>query len=128
VRDAGYFGTPVVLVGERQEGRETDAHVRSVPPVAGSIADAVRSQLKHGRYPASALYGDGFVAERIAKALAMLQPYRQKRLHYIYDADGSGKDKADANPRNRNGAWGLERDTQKKYRAANGKTATGLHG
>jgi UDP-hydrolysing UDP-N-acetyl-D-glucosamine 2-epimerase len=128
VRDAGYFGTPVVLVGERQEGRETDAHVRSVPPVAGSIADAVRSQLKHGRYPASALYGDGFVAERIAKALAMLQPYRQKRLHYIYDADGSGKDKADANPRNRNGAWGIERDTQKKYRAANGKTTTGLHG
>ena len=23
VRDAGYFGTPVVLVGNRQEGRET---------------------------------------------------------------------------------------------------------
>src|SRR5262249_33135901 len=27
VRDAGYFGTPIVLVGERQEGRETDQHV-----------------------------------------------------------------------------------------------------
>ncbi|MEK7832381.1 MAG: UDP-N-acetylglucosamine 2-epimerase, partial [Acidobacteriota bacterium] len=27
VRDAGYFGTPVVLVGNRQEGRETDQHV-----------------------------------------------------------------------------------------------------
>ena len=27
VRDAGYFGTPVVLVGNRQNGRETDEHV-----------------------------------------------------------------------------------------------------
>ena len=30
VRDAGYFGTPVVLVGNRQNGRETDEHVTRV--------------------------------------------------------------------------------------------------
>ena len=30
VRDASYFGTPVVLVGDRQEGRETDIHVARV--------------------------------------------------------------------------------------------------
>ena len=67
---------------------------RGLPP----ITQAIRAQLKHGRYAASTLYGDGFVAGAIAKAIAMLQPYRQKRLHYIYDADGSGKDNADANP------------------------------
>ena len=31
VRDASFFGTPVVLVGRRQEGRERDEHVTHVP-------------------------------------------------------------------------------------------------
>lgn len=82
VRDASFLGTPVVLVGERQNGRETDVHVMHVPPLSGAIRDAVRAQIRHGRYAASALYGDGQVAERIADALAELTPYRQKKLAY----------------------------------------------
>lgn len=85
VRDASYFGTPVVLVGNRQDGRETDRHATRVPPVAGRIASAVRGQLAHGRYAASTLYGDGHVAERIAAALARVQPYVQKRLYYVHE-------------------------------------------
>jgi UDP-hydrolysing UDP-N-acetyl-D-glucosamine 2-epimerase len=88
VRDAGYFGTPVVLVGNRQEGREADAHVIRVQPIQERILHAIRVQLAHGRYPASTLYGDGWVAERIADALAALNPYIQKRLHFVYDVDG----------------------------------------
>lgn len=88
VRDAGYFGTPVVLVGNRQDGREADEHVTRVRPVADEIADAIRAQLAHGRYGASTLYGDGHVSGRIADALAGLQPYVQKRLHYIHDGVG----------------------------------------
>jgi UDP-hydrolysing UDP-N-acetyl-D-glucosamine 2-epimerase len=84
VRDAGYFGTPVVLVGNRQEGREADEHVVRVAPRAAEIASAVRTQLAHGRYAPSSLYGDGCVSERIADALARLRPYVQKRLHYIH--------------------------------------------
>lgn len=87
VRDAGYFGTPVVLVGSRQEGRETDEHVIAVPPIAENVADAIRSQLAHGRYAPSSLYGDGNVAARIAEGLARLDPYIQKRLSYIYEED-----------------------------------------
>lgn len=86
VRDAGYFGTPVVLVGSRQDGRETDDNVRRVRPVAEEIWAAIAQQLAHGRYPASTLYGDGFVAERIAEALAELRPYRQKQLYYVSEA------------------------------------------
>jgi len=82
VRDAGHFGTPVVLVGSRQDGREWDAHVMRTDPVADAIEAAVREQLSHGRYPKSTLYGDGAVAPRIAEALAKLEPYVQKRLHY----------------------------------------------
>ncbi len=85
VRDAGYFGTPVVLVGDRQEGRETDEHVTFCAPEAGEVIQAVRMQLAHGRYAPSTLYGDGYVSERIADALARLEPYIQKRLHYIQE-------------------------------------------
>jgi UDP-hydrolysing UDP-N-acetyl-D-glucosamine 2-epimerase len=86
VRDAGYFGTPVVLVGNRQDGREHDQHLTRVSPKASQIETAIRKQLAHGRYAPSALYGDGYVAERVAHALFELQPYVQKKLHYIFDA------------------------------------------
>lgn len=82
VRDASFFGTPVVLVGTRQDGRETDVHVTRVPPVAEEIAEAAVAQLRHGRYAPSTLYGDGQVAERIAEVVATLKPYKQKRLAY----------------------------------------------
>ena len=82
VRDAGYFGTPVVLLGNRQGGREADVHVAAVAPVAREIASAVTLQLARGRYKPSALYGDGRVARRVADALVRLKPYRQKRLSY----------------------------------------------
>jgi UDP-N-acetylglucosamine 2-epimerase len=88
VRDASYFGTPVVLVGSRQDGRETAAHVAHVTPRANEITSSIRAQLAHGRYSPSTLYGDGFVSERIAQALADLTPYVQKRLHYAGCANG----------------------------------------
>lgn len=86
VRDAGYFGTPVVLVGERQEGRETDEHVVHSSPLADELSHLIRRQLAHDRYAASRLYGDGRVSRRIAEALVTLTPFVQKRLHYIYEA------------------------------------------
>jgi UDP-hydrolysing UDP-N-acetyl-D-glucosamine 2-epimerase len=103
VRDASYFGTPVVLVGERQEGRETDIHVTPVEPLTGSIVDAIRAQLSHGRYAPSTLYGDGNVSSRIAESLVGLTPYVQKRLHYIYDnvpASTGSLEHPDPNPGN----------------------------
>lgn len=87
VRDASYFGTPVVLTGDRQEGRETDVHVTPAPLQRDAIAAAIRKQLERGRYRPSTLYGDGWASDRIADQLVKLSLYRQKRLHYIYDAD-----------------------------------------
>ncbi len=83
VRDAGYFGTPVVLVGNRQNGRETDKHVVRVGVEMDAIADAVRQQLDQGRYAPSTLYGDGHVSARIADGIAGLTTYLQKRLAYV---------------------------------------------
>jgi UDP-hydrolysing UDP-N-acetyl-D-glucosamine 2-epimerase len=92
VRDAGYFGTPVVLVGNRQAGRESDEHAVRVPPLRAPIVAAVRRQLRHGRYAPSTLYGDGYVSQRVARALARLQPYVQKRLDYPHDESSSASD------------------------------------
>jgi len=83
VRDASFFGTPVVLVGERQHGRETDVHAVRVPPIQSMIVEALEAQLAHGRYASSTLYGELGTSEAICDALAKLQPYVQKRLHYV---------------------------------------------
>lgn len=85
VRDASYFGTPVVLVGHRQDGRETDLHVTRAEAKSTDIAAAVRHQLAHGRYAPSTLYGDGHVSERIAGMLATVVPYVQKRLAFVQE-------------------------------------------
>lgn len=82
VRDASYFGTPIVLVGERQEGREIDQHVMPVEAIADEIREAIQFQLRHGPYAPSTLYGNGYVAEQIANALVSLTPYVQKKLAY----------------------------------------------
>jgi UDP-N-acetylglucosamine 2-epimerase len=85
VRDASYFGTPVVLVGNRQNGRETDEHVTRVPVEMDRIVGAIRAHLAHGRFQPSTLYGDGNVSERIAEAIERLTPYRQKQLAFTLD-------------------------------------------
>jgi UDP-hydrolysing UDP-N-acetyl-D-glucosamine 2-epimerase len=128
VRDASYFGTPVVLVGNRQEGRETDAHVLRVAPSSVDIARAIRRQLRHGRYPASTLYGDGEVSARLAEALMRVTPYRQKRLHYIYETPEFRSDLEYAGIGSHNGAGRVQGDPEKEHSVVDGKAAAGLHG
>lgn len=82
VRDAGLLGTPVVLVGARQDAREHDVHVTRVEPKRETIAKAITAQLAHKHYAPSTLYGDGHVSERIASSLAKAELYVQKRLAY----------------------------------------------
>jgi UDP-hydrolysing UDP-N-acetyl-D-glucosamine 2-epimerase len=69
-RDSSFFGTPVVLAGDRQQGREHASNVMEAKCRATDILAAVDAQLLHGRYEPSTLYGDGKVSERIAEGLA----------------------------------------------------------
>jgi UDP-hydrolysing UDP-N-acetyl-D-glucosamine 2-epimerase len=87
VRETSFLGTPVVLVGSRQDGREWSASVVRVAPVQAEIEKAVRRQLEHGKYPASELYGSGRVGEKIAEQIGRLRPYAQKRLDFVFEAD-----------------------------------------
>lgn len=86
IRDSTFMGTPVVLVGDRQVGRETGENLVSVDCRADQIQSAIERQCAHGRYSPSTLYGDGTASRKIAEKLAALAMFRQKRLHYIHDA------------------------------------------
>jgi UDP-N-acetylglucosamine 2-epimerase len=83
IREAGYFGVPVVDVGTRQQNRERGANVRTVPTVeCACLIDAMRAQLRHGRFRPEQLYGSGDSGRRIAGALASTPlPPLQKRFH-----------------------------------------------
>jgi UDP-hydrolysing UDP-N-acetyl-D-glucosamine 2-epimerase len=84
VRESSFLGTPVVLVGSRQDGREWSPSVMRVETVQAEIEEAVRRQLEHGKYPASDLYGHGKVGEKIAAQIARLRPYAQKRIDFSF--------------------------------------------
>lgn len=85
IRDTSFSGTPVVLVGDRQEGREVAENVKFVECTREAISACIQDQIAHGRYKPSSLYGLGVAAPQIADELSRMNLYIQKRLHYIYD-------------------------------------------
>lgn len=87
VRDSTFTGVPVVLIGDRQTGRETGHNSITVPAEKAAIVDAVNRQVKHGRYERDYLYGDGKASTKIAHYLAEVPIYKQKRLAYLTGSD-----------------------------------------
>lgn len=81
IREGSYFGTPAVLVGSRQAGRERGKNVVEVEGGAEEIVRAVGDQLTHGRYPSDSLFGDGTTGKKIAEILASTNPSIQKKFH-----------------------------------------------
>jgi UDP-hydrolysing UDP-N-acetyl-D-glucosamine 2-epimerase len=127
VRDAGYFGTPVVLVGDRQHGREFGEHVTPVQVKAADVVAAVRRQLQHGAWAPSTLYGDGHVSGRIADGLAHLTPYTQKWLHYIYESPAWAGTDGRAYLGSSDGSRGLEGDPDEEHRPVGRTAVVGIH-
>lgn len=84
VRDSTFSGTPVVLIGDRQDGREHGKNLTAVDPVSDQIKSAIKAQLEIGRYEPDELYGDGNASTRIVEKLKSFFPYSQKTLHYRY--------------------------------------------
>jgi len=87
VRDSSFFGTPIVLVGERQQYREYAENVIKVKCKKVEILNAIKNQVDFKRYPISKLYGEGNASIRIADKLATVKPYLQKSLSYVLDND-----------------------------------------
>ena len=72
IREGAFIGTPVVNIGSRQTARERGANIIDVPHDQQAIADAIRRQQAHGRYPMQDIYGDGTAGAKIADVLAGL--------------------------------------------------------
>lgn len=83
VRDASFIGTPVVLVGSRQDGREWCNAVKRVEPNRKTILEAIYMQLDHGVYTPSFLYGKPGVSKLIVNNIKTFKPYTQKHLAYV---------------------------------------------
>jgi UDP-hydrolysing UDP-N-acetyl-D-glucosamine 2-epimerase len=83
IREAGYFGLPVVNIGTRQAGRERTTNIIDVGNEKDEIIRAIETQLTHGPYSKETLYGTGGSAEKIADLLASVDFTKiQKQLTY----------------------------------------------
>ena len=70
IREGAFLGVPVVIVGDRQQGREHGDNVVFANYDANDIATKLRQQLSHGRYAPDHRYGVGDAGKRIAHELA----------------------------------------------------------
>ena len=82
LREGTYLGTSAVSVGTRQRDRECGPNVVFTSHDPVEITEAVQTQIAHGRYQRSNLFGSGTAGRNIADVLATVNPPVQKRLHY----------------------------------------------
>ena len=80
LRDASFLGTPIVLVGSRQDGREHSDAVMRAEPNRDEVVKKVKAQLNHGRYEESELYGQEGVSKKIVERIKNLNKYSQKKF------------------------------------------------
>lgn len=81
IREGAFLGTPAVLIGDRQHGRDRGRNVAEVPAESEAIGAAIARQLAHGRYPSDGMFGRGDAAARIAEILSTVNPPIQKQFH-----------------------------------------------
>jgi UDP-hydrolysing UDP-N-acetyl-D-glucosamine 2-epimerase len=82
IREGSFLGVPAVDIGTRQAYRERAANCINVSYNHKEIEEAIRRQIKNGRYPSDTTYGDGTAGEKIATILADVNINIQKRLMY----------------------------------------------
>jgi len=70
IREGSFLGVPVVIVGDRQQGREHGSNAVFASYDAKDISVKLRQQIAHGRYTPDHRYGEGDAGIRIAQTLA----------------------------------------------------------
>ena len=85
LRDSTFTGAPIVLVGNRQVGREYGKNLVESSFNLKELEDKINKQIKHGRYTPDKLYGDGEASKKIVDALVQSNPPVQKTINYIFE-------------------------------------------
>jgi UDP-hydrolysing UDP-N-acetyl-D-glucosamine 2-epimerase len=82
IREGAFLGTPAVIVGDRQEGREHGPNIAFAGYDRRDIRTKALAQIAHGRYESAPLFGAGDAGMRIARELADidLNSIRKKKL------------------------------------------------
>jgi UDP-hydrolysing UDP-N-acetyl-D-glucosamine 2-epimerase len=81
IKECSYLGVPVVNIGSRQKNRLRGANVLDVQYHIASIKDAIMSQIGKGRFESSDMYFVKDTAQNIAKTVATIPLYVQKKYH-----------------------------------------------
>lgn len=81
IKEASYLGTPVVNIGTRQTNRLRGPNVIDASYEAEAIKLAIKKQLKHGRYPSSAVYLKKGVSKKITEVLSRIKLHSQKTFY-----------------------------------------------
>lgn len=78
LREGSFLGVPAVNIGSRQMNRERGRNVLDTNYSSREILSALTSQLAHGKYSSSRLFGDGDAAQKIIDVLEGDTPFYQK--------------------------------------------------
>ena len=69
IREGAFLGTPVVNIGSRQKMRLRSKNVIDCAPQKDMILKSVITQIQHGRYEPSSIYGDGNTGRKILEVI-----------------------------------------------------------
>ena len=87
IKECSFLGTPVVNVGSRQNHRLRAENVLDVGYDLDEIKQAIRKQIKHGRYAPSRIYFKKETGKKIAHVLATIKLYTQKFFYDEHDLE-----------------------------------------
>lgn len=82
IREGAFIGVPAVNIGTRQAGRQRGDNVIDVNYDRRNIVEAIKKQIKNGKYESEHLYGDGNAGKKIADILSVCNVKIQKTLAY----------------------------------------------
>lgn len=82
IREGAFLGTPAVIVGNRQEGREHGENIMFADYDSDDIFQAISRQRQHGRFTPDYRFGRGDAGQRIAETLAAVPLNVNKRMSY----------------------------------------------
>ena len=83
VRESAILGVPVVLIGDRQTGREINKNVLNTKAITKDIVNNIEIMLKKEKFTSSNLYGDGNANIEIKKHLPKIKNITFEKKFWI---------------------------------------------